>query len=148
MQATALTRFDSGKNDGDEIDKLSSRPNMGILCYSVINIGEKFTHQGTTDNITGDPSNKVLCEYLSCEKNVKDDSPPCFIWHTAADDAVPCENALMFAAALSEKKIPYELHIFPEGRHGLGYSKALIECPHTAQWLPLMLNYVSHTFGV
>lgn len=146
LASIALTHFDYGKTDSDEIDKVSCRPDMGILCYAVINIGGKFTHRGTTANILGENGDPSLCDFLSSEKAVKNDTPPCFIWHTAADDAVPCENALMFAAALSEKKIPFELHIFPEGRHGLGYDYAVNECPHTAKWLPLMLEYIKHTW--
>lgn len=148
LAATAVTHFDYGLENGDEIDKISCRPDMGILCYPVINIGESITHRGTTRSLVGEEENPGLCAYLSCEKNVRDDTPPCFIWHTAADNAVPCENSLVFAAALSEKKIPFELHVFPEGRHGLGYMKAVTEAPHTAQWLSLMLKYVKHTFDI
>jgi len=148
LVGTAVTHFDYGVEDSDEIDKISCRPDMGILCYAVLNIGGEFTHWGTTNNLIGDSDDPALCQHMSCEKAVREDTPPCFIWHTAADQAVPCENSLMFAAALSEKKIPFELHIFPEGRHGLGHIKALEECPHTAQWLPLMIKYVKHTFGI
>lgn len=146
LASIGVTHFDYGIEGSDEIDKISCRPDMGILCYAVINIGGRFTHGGTTHNILGGKDDKELAEYLSSEKAVKSDTPPCFIWHTAADDAVPCENSLMFAAALSEKKIPFELHIFPEGRHGLGYDYAKNECPHTAEWLPLMMKYIKHTW--
>ena len=54
------------------------------------------------------------------EKNIKTDTPPAFIWHTATDEAVPVRNALELARALSEKGVYFELHIFPVGRHGLG----------------------------
>lgn len=148
LASIGLTHFDYGISGSDETDKISCRPDMGILCYSVINIGGKFTHRDTTNNILGGKEDKALCDYLSSEKAVRSDTPPCFIWHTAADDCVPCENSLMFAAALSEKKIPFELHIFPEGRHGLGYDCALSECSHTAQWLPLMINYIKHTWNL
>lgn len=148
LAATAITHFDEGIENGDEIDRISCRPNMGILCYAVINIGERFTHWGTTENLLGDNKDPALAAFMSAEKSVKDNTPPCFIWHTAADDAVPCENSLMLAAALSEKKIPFELHIYPEGRHGLGYTKALEESPHSAQWLPALMKYFKHTFNV
>jgi dipeptidyl aminopeptidase/acylaminoacyl peptidase len=47
-------------------------------------------------------------------------TPPAFLWHTAEDSAVPAENSIRYALALSEYKIPYELHIYERGGHGLG----------------------------
>ena len=32
---------------------------------------------------------------------------------------MPVENSLLYAAALSRYKIPFELHIYPYGWHGL-----------------------------
>lgn len=46
-------------------------------------------------------------------------TPPAFIWHTAEDGLVPVANAFNFAAALVDKNIPCELHVFAEGDHGL-----------------------------
>ena len=46
-------------------------------------------------------------------------TPPTFLWHTADDAVVPVENSLMFAEALSENKVPFELHIYPHGPHGM-----------------------------
>ena len=144
LAATALTHFDHGRDDGDEIDRLSCRPDMGILCYAVIQIADKFTHEGTSRNILGGSDDRELAEYLSAEKAVKDDTPPCFIWHTAEDNAVPCENSLLFAAALSEKKIPFELHIYPEGHHGIGLGER--EYPHSAEWFPSLVKYIKHVW--
>jgi dipeptidyl aminopeptidase/acylaminoacyl peptidase len=33
---------------------------------------------------------------------------------------VPVENSLQFAAALRAAHVPFEFHIYPHGRHGLG----------------------------
>ena len=57
---------------------------------------------------------------FSNEKHITENTPPCFIWHTANDPVVPVENALALASALTEKKVYFELHIFPDGCHGLG----------------------------
>ena len=51
--------------------------------------------------------------------NVSSKTPPTFIWHTANDKTVDVRNSLNFASALSKYKIPYELHIFEDGVHGL-----------------------------
>ena len=63
-----------------------------------------------------------------------------FIWHTAEDDIVPVQNSLLMALALSEKKIPYEMHIFPEGWHGVGLCEETF--PHTAQWSALLVKWL------
>ena len=41
------------------------------------------------------------------------------MWHTFQDGAVPVENSLLFASALRAAGVPFELHIFPDGDHGL-----------------------------
>ena len=41
-------------------------------------------------------------------------------WHTWEDGGVKVENALEFAAALRRHQVPFDLHIYQKGRHGLG----------------------------
>ena len=65
---------------------------------------------------TYSPDDTTLTGYL----NVTEDTPPIFMFHTTEDSAVPQENSLLMAQALAEKKIPYELHMFMDGDHGLG----------------------------
>ena len=53
LAATLLTHFDAGDtNSADVIERQSSRPDLGILCYPVISMGE-FTHKGSKDNLLG-----------------------------------------------------------------------------------------------
>ena len=58
-------------------------------------------------------------DHMSLEKQVDSHTPPVFLWHTAVDDVVPVENSLFFGQALRDKKIPFEMHIFQDGHHGL-----------------------------
>ena len=120
LASTLLTHFDSGKSDADDpIERQSSRPDLGILCYAVITMGE-FTHQGSKNNLLGkDPPPELLRE-LSNELQVTPQTPPCFIWHTAEDSAVPVENSLHFAEALRKARVPFALHVYQKGAHGLG----------------------------
>ena len=60
-----------------------------------------------------------LADRLSVEKRVSKDSAPAFIWHTAADDGVPVENSLLLASAYRKHNVPFALHIFERGWHGL-----------------------------
>jgi len=34
--------------------------------------------------------------------------------------AVPFENSILFATALVENNVPFEIHIYQKGEHGLG----------------------------
>ncbi len=120
LASTLLTHFDAGKSDAaDSVERVSSRPDLGILCYPVISLGE-FTHQGSKNNLLGkDPAPELVRE-LSNELQVTKDTPPTFIWHTAEDKAVPVENALLFAAGLRKAGVPFDLHIYERGNHGMG----------------------------
>jgi acetyl esterase/lipase len=58
--------------------------------------------------------------HLSADRRVTLGTPPTFIWHTADDEAVPVENALLYAAALRANGVPFELYVYAHGRHGVG----------------------------
>lgn len=94
----------------------SNKPNALILGYPVITSGE-FAHDGSFDNLCGD--DEALREHMSLEFQVTKDTPPTFLWHTFTDSCVPLENSLLFAGALRRKGIPFELHVYPKGPHGL-----------------------------
>jgi len=120
LASTLLTHFDSGKQDAaDPIERQSSRPDLGILCYPVISMGE-YTHQGSRNNLLGPNPDIELVRLLSNELQVTKDTPPCFIWHTWEDQGVKVENALLFASALRKAGVPFDLHIYQHGRHGIG----------------------------
>ena len=93
------------------------RPDAMILCYPVITAGE-FAHRGSFVNLLGE-AHDALCDSVSLEKRVSEDTPPTFLWHTWEDEAVPVENSLLFAAALRRHGVPCEMHIYQRGHHGL-----------------------------
>lgn len=96
------------------------RPDFGVLCYPVILSTGELINQDSIDNLLGEDPDPELLEMMACEKQVTPDTPPCFIWSTGEDTAVPVENSLAFAAALSRNKVPFDLRIYDRGRHGLG----------------------------
>lgn len=120
LASTLVTHFDAGQtNAPDVIERESSRPDLGILCYPVISLGE-FPHLSSKKNLLGDAPAPELVELLSNERQVTTNTPPCFLWHTVEDKTVPVENSLQFAAALRQAGVPFALHLFPKGGHGLG----------------------------
>ncbi|RMF41214.1 MAG: alpha/beta hydrolase [Planctomycetota bacterium] len=140
LATTVLTKFDAG-NPGspDPIERESCRPDFGIACYPVVALGEAFTHRGSQRNLLGDEAPADLVRLMSNEKQVRPDSPPCFLWHTADDAVVSVENSLRFASSLSAAGVPFELHVFPHGRHGLGLAQGH---PGVDQWPDLCQNWL------
>ena len=123
--------FNAGDtNAADMIERQSSRPDLGILCYAVISMGE-FTHQGSKDNLLGKNPDPELVKLLSNELQVTASTPPCFLWTTFEDKTVPMENTLLFADALRKNKVPFDLHVYQKGGHGMGLKdKAPFAHPH------------------
>jgi acetyl esterase/lipase len=121
LASTLLTHFDRGdRKAADPIERASSRPDLGVLCYPVITLTEPFVHRLSRTNLLGpNPSRKLIRE-LSNERHVTTHTPPCFLWSTADDKTVPVENSLAFASALQRAKVPLSLHLYPHGKHGLG----------------------------
>ena len=134
LASTAATHFDNGSTESaDPIDMESSRPDAAILCYPVISFGE-YRHHGSMVNLIGETPDIDLKRLLSNELQVTPQTPPVFLWHTADDEGVPVENSLLFAGALSKNKVDFSLHVFPNGRHGLGLAS---EDPVVSVWTGL-----------
>lgn len=95
-----------------------------ILCYPVITAGQ-YTHFGSITNLLGKTEiSQEERDLLSLEKHVHSSvTPPTFIWTTSEDNSVNPKNSLMYATALQDAGIKYELHIFPYGAHGLSTGK-------------------------
>jgi acetyl esterase/lipase len=120
---------------------VSLRPDFGILCYPVILSDGPYAHKGSMRNLAGEAISAGLLEALSCERHVTAQTPPCFLWHTGEDAAVPLENSLAFATALRAHQVPFELHVYNKGRHGLGLGRpstgAVSACGGSRkQWRP------------
>lgn len=97
--------------------KLDAKPNATILGYPVI---MPPTHAGSFINLTGiEDISDPRVQALSLEKSVTELNPPCFIWTTAADNAVNPDATIQYTIALKKAGVRYETHIFADGWHGL-----------------------------
>ena len=140
--------------DAFNMDSEVFKPNALILSYPVITYGE-FAHTGSFDNLLGEEKDPQLLHDLSLENAVGPHVPQTFIWHTLGDTTVPPENSLLFAQELRKNNVPFELHIFPEGRHGLALVNeetappSMLDeyvLPHTAQWFNLCCDWLKTRF--
>lgn len=124
LASTAVTHFDAGNADAsDAVERQSSRPDFGVLCYAVISMEDGVTHNGSKANLLGKDPDPKLVELLSNEKQVTKNTPPCFVWSTQEDKAVPVTNSLRFVAALQQNGVAYDFHVFQKGGHGIGLSE-------------------------
>ena len=128
------------------------KPNKLILSYPVITSND-FGHQGSFDNLLGEYSTEEDRRRLSIENLISKDMPPTFIWHTFDDKTVPVQNSLLLASALTEYEVPFEMHIYPKGVHGLSLcekatakdgEKKLID-GHVASWFRLAIKWINLT---
>ena len=113
----------------DEIDKICAKPDLAVLCYPVVSLCESYAHEGSANNLVGEDNE--LKKMLSLEKNVREDMPEMFLWHTLEDTAVNAINTLELGLALKNKNVPYSLHIFNKGAHGSVLAENIEE---TKQW--------------
>jgi len=132
LTSTAGTHYDAGQPEAiDPIERQSCRPDALVLCYPVITLKDPHTHSGSRKFLIGEDAEAELLQSLCNDEQVTADTPRTFLWHTADDGAVPVENSLQFAAALSKHKVPFELHVYESGRHGLGLAA---DHPYAQGW--------------
>ena len=100
LSARASTLFNKRNYPSvDKADSLSCRPSFTMLIYAA------YLDQGPNRTLTP-------------ELKLSDKVPPVFMFQTA-DDFVG-NSSLVFAGALRDAKLPFELHYLPTGGHGYG----------------------------
>ena len=114
-------------------------PNALILGYPVIT--SEHTLGGSFRHLLGDKYDELL-EEMSLEKQVNTDNPPTFMWHTVTDEAVSYKNSVLFEAALKEKGVSAQLHLYPEGMHGLALANEVTAIDES-QIVPCCQGWVS-----
>lgn len=97
------------------------RPHAVVLAYPVVTAMHP-THKASYMNLTGtnfDEISEEIRALHSHELHVDKDSAPAFIWHTATDVCVPPIGSLRLAEAYIDAGVRVELHLYPEGPHGM-----------------------------
>jgi acetyl esterase/lipase len=140
LATTAGTHHDAGDpHAADPVERLSCRPDLLVLCYPVITF-LPGGHSGSMANLLGDDPPEELRRSLSAELHVTPETPPAFLWHTAEDASVPVQDSLLFASALHRAGVPFALHVFPRGRHGLGLAPDDLA---VGQWTALCARWLA-----
>jgi acetyl esterase/lipase len=139
LAATLATHLEiEDKSETDAIERLDCRPDFAILAYPVITM-KNATHGGSRRNLLGNEPSEDAIEYFSNELQVTPETPPTFLFHTGDDPAVPSVNSVLFYIALTRHGVAGELHIYENGRHGVGLAldnKVLCTWPQRLEdWL-------------
>lgn len=131
-----------------------NKPNAAVLCYPVITGDEeKGAHLGSFKNLLyGEETTKEQREKFSSEKNVSENTCPCYIWHTSEDHGVPITNSLEMARALKKHGIDHQLHIYPYCNHGIGAAYAKLytdgvpakEDFYNRRWLDESIDFLEY----
>jgi acetyl esterase/lipase len=140
LASTVATQFDAGDAAAaDPVERFSSRPDVAVLAYPVISMEARIAHAGSRNNLLGPNPSADLVQALSTDRRVTARTPPTFLFHTVDDAVVLVENSLQFAAALRGAKVPYELHVFETGRHGVGLA---LDDPVLSAWPRLLGSWL------
>ncbi len=110
---------------------LDCKPTAVGLCYPVVS--QNHGHQGSYNNLLQGYSKaekQALYPTVNLNEAVNEQTPPAFIWSTFEDTAVPTDNALRYALALDKLRIRYELHVYPQGGHGLSTGSKEVNDPN------------------
>lgn len=126
----------------------SARPDASIYCYPVVTSGEKSNVESIYNISGADP---MLGDLLSIEHLVHKNCPRAFIWHTFEDQSVPILNSILLAGAYENANIPFEMHIFQKGGHGMSTcdsssnsSENLPQCSTLAhEWIDMSIKWLA-----
>lgn len=125
----------------DAVDREPARPDGQILCYPVIKLLGEDAHLSSGLHLLGD-RHKELGQALSPDRIATKNTPKAFIWHTFQDGLVSAINSLDYARRLRQLEVPVELHIYPQGHHGLGLAEG---CPRAAQWPERLIEWLRYS---
>ena len=100
---------------------------------------------------TTEPDEKLLYK-VSPVYLVNQNTPPTFLWATSEDNLVPVQHSILMARSLADAKVPFELHIFEKGSHGMGtaaesgVSNRMDVNDEAAKWVPMCHKWLQQRF--
>ncbi len=124
---------------------ISCRPDAMVLCYPPVSSQIQDPDcGGTFPALAG--TEQAMQDAWSLDAHVTPDTVPAFLWHTAEDACVSVEHSMRMAKALKEHHVPFELHIYTHGPHGMSVATGETGCSKelpAATWLSLSLSWLN-----
>ena len=113
-----------------------NKPNAAILAYPAI---------------IEDTLNICIPNLPRPAENVDGKTCPCFVFGACDDNVAPIENVMAFQNALIEKKIRFESHVYPSGKHGFSIAEDWIAAEdHTSRlknWITDCISWLGELWG-
>ena len=119
----------------------TTRPDFAVLLYPVILMDDKETHKGSVDELLGKDEDwaaregkpfvqwydgqseyEALRRKYTTYRDVTPTTPPTFLALSSTDNIVPVKSSIKYYQALVKNNVPTELHIYPKGGHGWGFT--------------------------
>ena len=124
LLASLATHFDDGDPQAaDPVERFSSRPSLGVLCYGVFSTDLLGCDSDFVARLVGPDATPEQINAFSPVKSVTANTPPCFLMHTVEDEKVNVMQSLVFAEALHQHGVRFEVHIYEKGAHGIAVKK-------------------------
>lgn len=122
-----------------------NKPAGMMLIYPVVTGVKVYGHIPSFCNLLGtDSPKKEQLSMCSLEQNVDEKAVPMFVMHTSDDQLVDVRNSLCLAEKYKEYGIPFEMHIYPQGPHGVALGNEITKCG-VEQWShPAIAKWVEH----
>jgi acetyl esterase/lipase len=141
---TAVEATPGDPGSGDEVERVSSRPDFLVLVYPWLE-GMQVRADGGSSycdfaRLRGgsacQPADYVRFRPVA---RVSTSTPPTFLFHTTDDELVPVGGTIRFYDALVTNGVPAELHVFASGPHGAGLGG---RSPALSRWPELLEGWL------
>jgi len=106
-----------------------------VLCYPVIALDQPYGHSGSRANLLGQDASDAQARAVNPVYRMGASTPPGFLWHTSEDQGVPVANSLDVARTLTDHQVPFEIHVYERGGHGLGLNASFAWGAELVRWL-------------
>lgn len=149
-----MWKYDAVKAVLGDSPRNYTRPKGVMLMYPMISPDysncEKYTNAWGTLFCCDTPSEEQL-RMAAIEKNVDAESSPAFVLHTFADRTVDVRNVMALGMAYADAGVPFEMHVYPSGPHGLSVANEITAkgrpqyiMPNVAEWVRLAAAWAEH----
>lgn len=138
----------------------TTRPDFSILVYPVISMEQGLAHNGTRDNLIGLKEDwfnedmsvreygknhneyRKLLERYSLERQVNENTPPALLLLSSDDGVVNVMNSVMYYDVLKSNNVKAQMHIYPYGGHGYGFTTKELGHDALGVWRPVFFDTV------
>ena len=128
--------------EDDLADAHAAKPDAVVLCYPVIDLAGARAHTASASNLLGPEAGPEATRPLSNHLHVTAETCPAFLWHTADDAAVDVVHSMLYAESCRRAGVPFELHVYEAGRHGLGLARDAAGAAEMGRWIDLAADFL------